>query len=434
MASLKSERIIAHNLVVGSSTVAAGLLGVAFQSLFSHRLQPAEYGGVFAVVSLISLLGLPTSSISLLLARETSRDQASDVPGHSYALFRYGNLVLLFGGTCLAVAVIAGAETVSGYFRIPQVLLVAAAVGIPFTLALSVPFGRLQGQQRFTSLAGLSVAQAAIKLALAVVVSSVIGPAGIVAGISLATAIVYVTARLMTRDEGRSSSVRLAWTMLTPAARYLAIVLPSTLALGLLLTADVLLVKHFFAAHAAGEYAAVAALGRAIFWGATAVATVLFPKVVVRGARGQHAAGLVIASVLIVALGGAAGLAVLSVGSRSMLLAFSGAAYADAAVYLPWYSIGMIMLGIASVLIATHQSRGTAHFLIILLPLSALEPALILLFHNTLAVVVVVIDISTAALASALAALYFVEHQLESRRVTTLTGPRNAISGYSVLP
>ena len=100
---LKGDRIVAHNLIAGAGTIIAGLLGVAFQSLFSHRLQPAEYGGVFVVVSLITLVGLPASAFALVMARQTSRDRASGHEGASASLLRNGNRALIFAGLGLAI-------------------------------------------------------------------------------------------------------------------------------------------------------------------------------------------------------------------------------------------------------------------------------------------------------------------------------------------
>ena len=49
-AILRGERVAVHKIIVGSGTILAGALGVAFQSLVSHRLEPADYGAVFALV------------------------------------------------------------------------------------------------------------------------------------------------------------------------------------------------------------------------------------------------------------------------------------------------------------------------------------------------------------------------------------------------
>src|ERR1700674_3316235 len=72
-ALLRAERVVSHNLIVGGGTIVAGALGVAFQSLVSHQLRPADYGGVFAALTLITLIGLPASAFTLLMAPRTHR-------------------------------------------------------------------------------------------------------------------------------------------------------------------------------------------------------------------------------------------------------------------------------------------------------------------------------------------------------------------------
>ena len=416
------ERVFTHNFIVASGTVVAGGLGVVFQSLVSHRLQPADFGAVFAVLSLITLIGLPASAFTLLMARETSRDRASGNQEGSTVLLRGGNRALLVAGLGLGAALVLASPVLDRFLAVRTELLIAAAAGLPFGLALPLLLGEFQGEQRFVSFAALSTGQAALKLIGAIALGSMWGPVGIIAGISVAGAAVYLMGLLMLRKK-LSIRPRLPWWR--PAAAYLAVVLPSTLALGVLLSTDVLLVKHFFPTKVAGEYAAIAALGRAIFWGATGVAAVLFPKIVFRGASGLSGSPLVGVSLFLVGLGGVAGLALVSLGSRWLLLAFAGSAYAGAAMYLPWYSIGMIFLGAAAVLIATHQTRGTPGFLAVLVPLTALEPILLLLFHQSLWQTVAVLDISMALVAVGLGALYLVQERNKTSTATLVatSGP-----------
>ncbi len=265
---LHSDQVVAHNLIVISGTMGAGAIGVAFQSLVSHRLQPADYGAVFAMVSLITLIGLPASAFTLLMARETSRDRASGRQAQSAALLGRGSRALLLAGTVVAVVLLTASPLIARFIEVPVQLVIATAAGIPFGLVLPLLLGEFQGEERFVAFSLLSVGQAGLKLLSAILLGAIWGPLGIVAGISAASAVVYFVAiRLLKRK--LSIKPRLPW--LRPAAGYLVVVIPSTLALAVLLSADVLLVKHFFPIQAAGEYAAVAALGRAIFWGATGV-------------------------------------------------------------------------------------------------------------------------------------------------------------------
>jgi O-antigen/teichoic acid export membrane protein len=277
---------------------------------------------------------------------------------------------------------------------------------MPFTFALPLLFGELQGEQRFAAFAAIAVGQAALKLVAAVAIGFFLGPFGVVLGISLAGAVTYLVVRHLVR---RKLALRARWPWQRPALAYLAIILPSTLALAVLLSADVLLVKHFFPATIAGEYGAVAALGRAIFWGAGGVAAVLFPKIVFRESQGRTSLPLILVSLCLVAVGGGVALLVISLGSKPLLTAFAGQLYVGGAQYLPWYAFGMTLLGAAAVLTATHQSRGKRTFLNLLVPIAVLEPVLIILWHGSVMQVISILDVSMAALVVGLLALYLTD-------------------------
>jgi O-antigen/teichoic acid export membrane protein len=406
--SIRAERVLLHNLIVAAGTMAAGTLGVAFQSVMSHSLQPAEFGEVFAVVTFISIVGLPAAAFTLLMARQRSRDLALGDYAPSATLLTRGNRTLILIGSGLGATLALGSPFLARALNLPPALLLAAAIGLPFSFALPLLIGALQGEQRFLAFSSLLVGQAALKLVAALLLGARWGPFGVIAGLSLASAAAYFLALGLLRGNRRLTTAPDWW---RPAVTYLAIVVPSTMSLAVLFGSDVLIVKHYFPILAAGEYASVAALGRAIFWGASGVAAVLFPKVIFRGTRGRGGVQLVGVSMMLVAAGGLGGLALLSIMSRWLLTAFAGPNYATASVYLPWYAVGMTLLGGVAVLIAAHQSRGKAGFLTILLPLTVLEPSALIAFHHSLAQVILVMDICMALTLAALGTLYLVQER-----------------------
>jgi O-antigen/teichoic acid export membrane protein len=400
--SVASEGLLASNLVVVGGSVAAGLLGFAFQALISHGLQRSDYGAVFAAITLLTFVGLPASALTLLMARQTSRDRAAGHSAASAVLLRSGNRALLIGGLVLALICAGGSRWIGAFFSIPTELILAVAAGLPVALALPLLMGEFQGQQRFLSFSALGVGQAALKLVAAIVLGVALGPVGVVLGLALAGILSYGIAFWLLR---KRLAIRFTQPWLRPAMRYLALILPSTLALSFLLSADVLLVRHFFSRGEAGEYSAVAALGRAIFWGAGGVAAVLFPKVIYQESQGRSGSRIIGVSLGLVAFGGLAGFAVLALIARPVLIAFAGLDYAGGASILPLYAIAMTLLGAASVLIATHQSRARAMFLSVLLPVAVAEPILIATFHHSLLQVVAVVTVSMAGLVLGLTAL-----------------------------
>jgi O-antigen/teichoic acid export membrane protein len=329
------------------------------------------------------------------MARETSRDRATGRAAPSATLLRSGNQALLLAGGLLGALLIIGSPWLSSFLSLPVEFIVAVAIGMPVTLGLPLLLGELQGQQRFLSFSCLNVGQALLKLAGAMAVGLVLGPVGVLLGLALAGAFCYGAAFVLLR---RKLAVRVRTSWLRPALGYLGVVLPSTLALAVLLSADVLLVKHFFSSREAGEYSAVAALGRAIFWGAAGVAVVLFPKVIFHESQGRSGLRIVGISLVVVALGGVISLVVLTLVAKPVLAAFAGPAYAAGASILPLYAIAMTLLGGASVLIATHQSRARAAFLFVLLPITVAEPVLIVAFHQSLGQVVWVVTLSMGVL------------------------------------
>jgi O-antigen/teichoic acid export membrane protein len=349
----------------------------------------------------------------LLMAREASQGQASGHHAASATLLRRGNRALLLLGLAIASVMALGSPALARFLNVPADLLLAAAFGIPFGLALPLLLGELQGEQRFVSFSLLIAGQAGLKLIAAITLGLVFGPLGIIAGISVATIAIYMVALRLLR---RRLAIKPNLPWWRPATQYLVVVLPSTLSLAVLLSADVLLVKHFFPTRAAGEYAAVAAIGRAIFWGASGVAAVLFPKAVFRIAEGKNESHIVSASLALVVIGGLVGLGLLSVASTWLLNSFAGDAYTSAAAYLPWYGLGMMMLGGVAVLIATFQSQGSSGFLAVLLPLTLAEPAVLITImatHRSMLQVVQGLDVFMAVILVGLGVFYIVQVRLQ---------------------
>jgi O-antigen/teichoic acid export membrane protein len=378
---------------------------------------PTDFGIAFAVLSLLLVIGLPANALMLVIARQTSRDDAG---GRRVGVMWLWHRNLMLGGFALAAVGIASSGWLGRLFNLPAIALVPAAISIPFGLALPLLLGYLQGRQRFASLSLLLVGQAAVRLVAAVAFAAFLGAIGVVIGVAVATLLVYLLALGMV---GRPASDGSPGPLESREAfRSLAVILPSSLALAILFGADVLLVKHFFNTGDAGRYAAVAALGRAIFWGASGIALVLIPKAAMHESRGSNGSQLVLGSMAFCLVGSVVGLAILSLGSGFVLSVFAGPAYASAGSYLPWYAIAMTLLGGASVLVANGQAQGRADFLAILIPVTLAEPFLIVRFHQSLGQVVQVLSVLMAVLFVGLAVLYLVQERVRTRPELLLEG------------
>ncbi len=401
--SPSSHHFLAHNAVLGVATTIAGLLGFTFQAILTHRLSPAQFAAAFTLISLISLLAVPAGALTLLMAREAAQAEASGRPQASSTLLRTGNRALLLLGLLIGILLALVSSGLGQFFHTPSVWVIAAFVGTPFLLATPLALGELQGEQRFGALGTVYLVQAGLKLVLAIGLGQVLGGIGVLWGLSLASALTYALTIALIRKRLVGQADHPNW---AGAFRYLSVIVPSTLLVGILLSTDLVLVKHLFSGQVAGEYAAVAALGRAIFWGAASIAAVLFPKVVLRESTGARAVGLVFASLFLVGGGGLLVVAIFSLFGSRLLVAFAGTAYIHGASYVGLYALAMTLMALSMVLVTTYQSRGKPGFLAILAAVGVIEVALILMFHGSARQVVIALDLSMLILFAALAALY----------------------------
>jgi O-antigen/teichoic acid export membrane protein len=428
-ASLAAERFVRHNLLIAASTLLAGVLGFFMQALLSHSLMPADYGATFTILSVLALIWLPANAVMLVMAKETSCDPADRASGRSAAILWRWHRRLMLGGFLIAGVGIIGTPGLARFFHVTPLVLIPAALSVPFGLAVPALLGQLQGRQRFLNLSALLVGQAALRLVAAVALALPFGSVGVFAGVAIGNILIYVAAMAAANPSGFR---RVAMAPPEQDYRSLAVILVGGIALAVLFSTDVLLVKHFFRAEEAGKYAAVAALGRAIFWGASGIALVLFPKAAVQGRKPGAGSLLVLASIGMCLVGGVMGWAIFSLEPRFLLTTFAGPAYASAGSYLPMYGVAMTLFGGASVLVATGQARGNANMLAVLVPVMLLEPALIIRFHETLTQVVQLLSVSMAVLFIGLAVLFVLE---EHRRAMSPIGyPDAALLTNDLVP
>lgn len=384
------------------------------QALVSHHFKPADYGQAFAVFSFFTILTQPSYGFGRLITWSTSRARATQLnEAESCALLRQTNLRVLAGGTAVALAFIGLAPVVGAYLHAPPSLVLFGAVGLPFAFATPPLLASLQGQERWLSWSAISIAIALSRVVCVLVLVFPFGVNGILLGISLAAAIVYVGLLAMVWPRlrvgrGVTSSWRKHW-------RFLLLSLVSGITVSVTMGSDVVMVQHFFGSHLGGQFGSVAVTTRSLYFSFGSVGSVLFPKVAARHATSRSTQSIVAASIAASVAGSLAGFFAFSAGGHLILHYFSGRAYEAGASYIGWYAAGMPLLAAVTMLTQTQQSLSDLGLLWILIPGTLLKPLLILFFHPSLLAVAIVSDVAISVLFLALVARYVVwERKLEA--------------------
>jgi O-antigen/teichoic acid export membrane protein len=152
---------------------------------------------------------------------------------------------------------------------------------------------------------------------------------------------------------------------------------------------DILLVKHFFAPDQAGMYAAVALVGRVLYFASWSVVSAMFP--ISAGAKPkEHNSSLLVVPLLLVVIL-AVGFILLLTFVPGLIVHFVfGSGYREAEPLLSLYAAATGLYALSVVLMAYEMSRRIANTGWIQLIFSGAIVLGICLFHTTLREVVIV--------------------------------------------
>jgi O-antigen/teichoic acid export membrane protein len=254
-------------------------------------------------------------------------------------------------------------------------------------LALYVARGCLQGAQRFGALAANSVLESVVRLVGGIALVALgWGASGGLLALTLGSAGALILALASLRPLLQERAPRLADKDGQPA--FFVLAFAGFLAFATLTNVDTALVRHYFAPQPAGEYAAVATLGRTVLFFPTSIATVMFPKT-----AGQHIRGLATYATLGKSVAATVTLCLIPVTgmilwARPLLLWSYGEAYVGGAGLLGFYGITMGIYALMSLLLQYFLSVNDGRFVVALLAVAASSLAGIGLFHASMTQVV----------------------------------------------
>jgi O-antigen/teichoic acid export membrane protein len=416
---LRGSAMLKQSLLVFSASMFLNLCGFVAHAIASRELGVRAYGELYALINAGIIAALPAAFVGPVVAQLAAEFRALHDDGHLRGLSDsvaagFAKLAVLY----IVIAVF-GAMPFARFLHVP--VWAVPFVGLLAGGALFVNAVRAvaQGTQDFF---GYSVSNSVEGIAKVFGIALLVGVGlklgGAIAGFFLGplSALVYLALRVRKRYAvAQPNRVRYDWRRIFNAGAGAA---AATIAVALMGSADVVLVKHFFDAHAAGLYAAASLGGKILLYLVGFVPTVLLPQAADRHARGAQTREVLGTSLLMFALIALSGLFVFRFFGTHVLHALVGYAFDAASPLLVTYGLAMVMLALTNALtfygIATHRLAFTVPLLICTLgTLGAIT-----VFHQSLATVVDVMVVGNFAAALAVALALICQRRTTGRRST----------------
>jgi len=384
-------------MLLGSVLVAS--INFGFNVSMARLLGPALFAQVAAMVTLLMLFSSVSLSFQMVCAKFVARNGSTR---GKLAVFHNLRRAAWMIGFTIAIVLTIARNPIARYLRMPDAwLLVVFALGMAFYTPLGVKRGNMQGLCAFPALSRNFILEAISKLVIAIVLVElgygVMGAVGAISA-SIFAAMLIPGPKVPAAIEGESVEV-----------------IPASLGEGMqaivffvgqviINNIDIILVKHFFTAELAGLYAAVALVGRVLYFAAWSIVSAMFP--ISAAAKGEDNKHVLFLSLLIVLLMSVAFIAVLALFPGFIIRLVLGEGFRSAEPLLSLYATATGLYALAVVLMTYEMSHKIANTGWLQLVVSGALVFLIYTFHSNLRKVIVV-QIALMALMLLLVSLPF---------------------------
>ncbi len=338
-----------NSTVVFAGSMAANVLSYLYHLVMGRILGPAGYGELSSLLSLLYVFTVPLLVVQTVLVKFLSGFKANGNPGQAKSLFLRATKWSLVVSLILLPVVYVFTPWVTAFLRLSNpILLMSVYILLVISLLTSVAASMLTGYQLFWWLSGLGAAAVFVKL-IASIPLSVWRVPGVMLGSVLAALVTYAVyfiplrKFLSVREKSLALRTRDAVSFAVPTFL-------TQLGVTSLYSTDIILVRHFFDPKSSGLYAALAILGKIIFYASSAVPIVLFPVAAERTVKGADTKKLIVTAVSAVAAISAGITAAYFLFPAVIVRLLFGSAYAGAdgllgvfGIFLSLYSLGSII-------------------------------------------------------------------------------------------
>lgn len=381
--------ILSGSLVLLCGSMFVSVLNFVFNVVMARLLGPALFSEAAAIVTLLMLLSCISLSFQMVCAKFVARNET---PSAKVAIYRNISRQAWWWGAGVALVLTAMQKPIAAYLRMPNSWVIGVlAIGMAFYNELGVKRGNMQGWCDFGSLSWNYIFEAASKLVMAVVLVELgYGIFGVVGALS---ASILAAVLLPGSHQHRRYDVQdehLAGECIPASFGEGIQAIVFFVGQVIINNVDIILVKHFFDSERAGLYAAIALVGRLLYFASWQVVSAMFPVSAAAGANEQRQRHMLRVPLLIVAAMCLGFILVLAIFPGFVMHLVFGEGFHAADSLLSLYAISTALYALAMVLITYEMSRKIANTGWLQLVFSGAIILAISMFHSDLRQVIYV--------------------------------------------
>lgn len=399
-------------LFISTIIVNAGNYGINL--VLGRVLGPAEFAEASILATAVLMLSFIAVGFQLTAAKYTATYRAEGNTRKLNSLIIWLSNRSYILGVGLTLILLLAAFTIKEFLQFKSVVpLILVMVCIPIYFHLSVSRGFLQGVEKFKHLAFTYISEMGARLLVTFVLVflAVKAQGGWTSeAISIGFLASFVVTYFVSKQKKKPSPEKLEKEDLSLIYKFVFVIGIYEFSQILINNSDIILVKHYFENEEAGLYAALALIGRVVFFATWTIVTLLFPKVIQKEKKGEKHSHLFWGSLLIVGGIGCIIIIACLLMDELIINVLFGSAYLSVAPLLWKYAIATTLFACANVFAYYYMSLNKYFPVVLSVVAGISQIGLIVAFHQTIEQVISVQIILMAALLLAMICYYIFEN------------------------
>ncbi len=263
-------KILSGSIVLLIGSAAVSLANFGYNIGVARLLGPSDFSHVAGAVTILMLISAITLSFQLVCTKLVAK---ADTTKSKAAVFQHLMRRAWAIGFALGAFMLLANSALTQYLKFSSPwIIILLSVGLTIYVPLGVKRGGLQGTCRFRALSWNMAAEAVIKFGGALLLIALgFGVLGAVSAISASVILAFCLPD--DASELRGLAVPGVSAPVGEARQAIVFFVGQVIISNI----DILMVKHFFSPADAGLYAAIALVGRLLYFGAWSVVSAMFP-------------------------------------------------------------------------------------------------------------------------------------------------------------
>ncbi len=357
-----------------------------FHLTLLRLLLPAEYGEFLAYLSLLYLLGIPTTTVGSVVTKFVAdfRGKGDDASINRFFYFllrKMAPVTIVLGGLIILFR-----DQLSLIFKAHPLAFIILGVSVFISLVGSLLRSYLTAFHRFTAAIVIGAAEIVVSIILAYLfIKANLSASGAVLAQLLAGVISLVLIFILLR--------RYIFPPLKPAkekfslGRFTGYSLIFAIGSLSLISTDILVVRFVMTEHLSGLYASLSIIGRSLYFALGPLIGLLLPIAAHRHAATKSAKSVFLKLGGVMLVFGLIGSAFFALFPR-LIIGLISVNYLPAASYLPLFGFTMFLFSLNLFIITYFMATGQPQVNLFLALATIAQPVLIFIYHGSLAQVV----------------------------------------------